>query len=77
MGELTEDKKKEYDRLVAHMEQMQLQLDKLMEGPTIYGYARVSTPGQARNGTSLEDRRADCRLPAQKKSIRMFLRAGK
>lgn len=58
MGELTEDKKKEYDRLVAHMEQMQLQLDKLMEGPTIYGYARVSTPGQARNGTSLEEQKS-------------------
>lgn len=55
MGELTEKKKKEYDRLVAHMEQMQLQLDKLMERSTIYGYARVSTPGQARDGNSLKD----------------------
>lgn len=54
MREMTVDEKKEYDRIVSNMEQMQLRLDELTAGPTIYGYARVSTPGQARDGNSLE-----------------------
>lgn len=53
--ELTDDEKQEYDRLTENIEQMQLRLEELTAPrPTIYGYARVSTYGQARDGNSLE-----------------------
>ena len=55
--EMTDEEKKEYDRLTAHMEQMQLRLDELMAGPAVYGYARVSTYGQAAHGNSLEEQK--------------------
>lgn len=55
MREMTDSEKKEYDMLTAQMEQMQLRLDELTARPTIYGYARVSTPGQAKNGNSLKE----------------------
>lgn len=55
MREMTDSEKKEYDMLTAQMEQMQLRLDELTARPTIYGYCRVSTPGQARNGNSLKE----------------------
>ena len=58
MREMTENEKKEYDSLVANMEQMKLRLDELTaRRPAVYGYARVSTPGQAKNGTSLEEQK--------------------
>lgn len=49
--EMTEEQKKEYDELIARAEQMVLDLER----PRIYGYARVSTYGQARHGNSLKD----------------------
>jgi len=53
--ELTEEEKQEYDRLTENIEQMQLRLEELTTSrPTIYGYARVSTSRQARDGNSLE-----------------------
>lgn len=53
--ELTDEEKKEYDRLTEKIEQMQLRLEELATPrPTVYGYARVSTYGQARDGNSLE-----------------------
>ena len=55
MREMTDSEKKEYDMLTAQMGQMQLRLDELTARPTIYGYARVSTPGQAKNGNSLKE----------------------
>lgn len=68
MGELTEEKKKEYDRLVAHMEQMQLRLEELTsEQTTVYGYARVSTGGQARNGNSLKEQETRLRTAGAEK----------
>ena len=45
--EMTDEEKMEYDRLTANMEQMRLRLDELTAGPVVYGYARVSTYGQA------------------------------
>ena len=58
--ELTDAEKKEYDRLTKNMEQMRLRLEALdaaASRPTVYGYARVSTYGQAREGNSLEDQK--------------------
>ena len=59
--EMTDEEKKEYDRLTAHMEQMQLRLDELTAGPAVYGYARVSTYGQAAHGNSLEEQKRQLR----------------
>ena len=44
MGKLTVDEQREYERLKARLERQ----------PTIYGYARVSTSAQAKEGNSLE-----------------------
>ena len=54
MRELTAEEKKEYKRLTEGAEQMELDLTQLSNDPVIYGYARVSTKGQARDGNSLE-----------------------
>ena len=43
---MTDEEKREYDRLTANMEQMRLRLDELTAGPAVYGYARVSTRTQ-------------------------------
>lgn len=54
MRTLTDKEKKEYDRLTKNAKQIQLQLEELMNKPVIYGYARVSSRGQAKDGNSLE-----------------------
>lgn len=54
MREMTAEEKKEYRMLTEGAEQMELDLTQLSNGPVIYGYARVSTKGQARDGNSLE-----------------------
>ena len=54
MREMTAEEKKEYRMLTEGAEQMELDLTQLSKGPVIYGYARVSTKGQARDGNSLE-----------------------
>lgn len=59
--EMTDEEKKEYDLLTANMEQMQFRLDELMAGPAVYGYARVSTYGQAAHGNSLEEQKRQLR----------------
>lgn len=57
--EMTDEEKREYDQLTANMEQMRLRLEELTEPrPAIYGYARVSTYRQARDGNSLEAQEA-------------------
>lgn len=59
--ELTDAEKKEYDQLTKSVEQMRLRLDELdaaASRPTVYGYARVSTYGQARRGSSLDEQKA-------------------
>ncbi len=58
---MTDEEKREYDRLTAHMEQMQLRLDELTAGPAVYGYARVSTYGQAAHGNSLAEQKRQLR----------------
>lgn len=54
---MTDEEKQEYDQLTANMEQMRLRLEELTAGPTTYGYARVSTYGQAVHGNSLEEQK--------------------
>lgn len=54
MREMTAEEKKEYRMLTEGAEQMELDLTQLNNDPVIYGYARVSTKGQARDGNSLE-----------------------
>ena len=61
MRKMSEKEKKEYDRITANAEQMTLPLDKLATRPTIYGYARVSTYGQAAHGNSLEEQKRQLR----------------
>ena len=55
--EMTAEEKLEYDRLTANMEQMALRLEELTSGPVVYGYARVSTYGQAAHGNSLDEQK--------------------
>ena len=59
--EMTDEEKKEYDLLTANMEQISLRLEELTAGPTTYGYARVSTYGQAAHGNSLEEQKRQLR----------------
>lgn len=52
--QLTPEEIEEYKRLTRDAEQIQLKMDELLNQPIVYGYARVSTRGQARDGNSLE-----------------------
>ena len=70
MREMTASEKKEYDMLTSQMEQMKLRLDELADRSTIYGYARVSTPGQARNGNSLKEQEERLRAAGAEKIYR-------
>ena len=54
MRELTLEEKKEYQQITEGAMQTEMDLDKLQDTPKVYGYARVSTKGQARDGNSLE-----------------------
>ena len=54
MAKMTAEQRKEYDKLVKDAEQIKLRMDELSNQPTTYGYARVSTHGQAKDGNSLE-----------------------
>ena len=56
---LSEEEKKEYNRLNAEAEQIKLKMDELTNKPTVYGYMRVSSKGQARDGYSLEAQEKD------------------
>lgn len=59
MGKMTEEEKKEYERMTRESEQLRLKMDELMNKPTVYGYLRVSSKGQARDGNSLEAQKRD------------------
>ena len=59
--ELTDEEKREYDQITENMEQLKLRLDELTAGPAVYGYARVSTHGQAAHGNSLEEQKRQLR----------------
>lgn len=61
MRKMSEKDKREYDRITAHTEQMTLPLEELTTRPIIYGYARVSTYGQAAHGNSLEEQKRQLR----------------
>lgn len=54
MRKMTAAEKKEYDKLTKQAEQLKMQLEALENKPVTYGYARVSTKGQAKDGNSLE-----------------------
>ena len=59
MREMTPAEKAEYDALVKDARQIEMRLEELTAPrPTVYGYARVSTVGQARDGNSLEAQKA-------------------
>ena len=59
--EMTDEEKLEYDQLTAKVEQMTLRIEELMAGPSVYGYARVSTYGQAVHGNSLKEQKRQLR----------------
>ena len=56
MRKMTKQQKEEYDRLTKDAEQLKLDMEALTR--VTYGYARVSTKGQARDGNSLESQKA-------------------
>ena len=58
---MTADEQKEYDQLTEKAKQIELRLDELLYKPVRYGYVRVSSKGQAKDGNSLE---------AQEKTVR-------
>ena len=59
MRKMTKQQKEEYDRLTKDAEQLKLDMEALTR--VTYGYARVSTKGQARDGNSLESQKAALR----------------
>lgn len=54
VNDLSPEEKARYDALNADMGMIQLSMDDLLNPATIYGYARVSTSRQAKDGNSLE-----------------------
>lgn len=54
MRPLTDVEQQEYEKLTSDAEQIQLKIDELLNKPVTYGYARVSSRGQAKDGNSLE-----------------------
>ncbi len=54
MTKMTAKEKEEYARITKNAEQIEMDLNELKRTPIIYGYARVSTKRQARDGNSLE-----------------------
>ena len=54
MRQLTVEEQSEYDRLTANAKQIEIDIEKLINKPVIYGYARVSSKSQAKDGNSIE-----------------------
>lgn len=54
MRPMTTDEKQQYDSLVKQSEQLQMDIEALESKPVTYGYARVSSKGQAKDGNSIE-----------------------
>lgn len=54
---MTEADRAEYERLTQQAEQIQMMMEEIENRPVTYGYARVSSKGQARDGNSLEAQR--------------------
>jgi len=55
---MTPEQQERYEELVKGAEQMELDIEALLNEPTVYGYARVSTKKQAKDGNSLEAQEA-------------------
>lgn len=51
---MTIEEKQKYDSLIRQSEQLQMDIEALESKPVVYGYARVSSKGQARDGNSIE-----------------------
>lgn len=51
---MTIDEKQKYENLIKQSEQLQLDIEALESRPVVYGYVRVSSKGQARDGNSIE-----------------------
>lgn len=51
---MTIDEKQKYDSLIKQSEQIQFDIAAMESKPVIYGYARVSSKGQAKDGNSIE-----------------------
>jgi DNA invertase Pin-like site-specific DNA recombinase len=51
---LTKCEQDEYNRLSAQLEQLSSQINDITNKPVMYGYSRVSSKGQAKDGNSLE-----------------------
>jgi len=56
---LTKEEQKEYEQLSAEAEQIKAKMDAITNKPVIYGYCRVSSKGQARDGHSLDAQEKD------------------
>lgn len=56
---LTNKEQEEVNILQEQISDLQRKMDKITNKPVVYGYARVSTKGQARDGNSLERQHAE------------------
>lgn len=61
MRKMSAAEKKKYDQLTRQAEDLREKIEAIENKPVIYGYARVSTKGQAKDGNS---------LPAQEKALK-------
>ena len=61
MAKLTEEVKEEYERLQIEKAAAERRIQEIENLPTVYGYARVSTLGQAKGGNSLEAQERELR----------------
>jgi len=59
MRSLTKEEQEEYDQLTAKAEQIEFRLSELQSKPARFGYARVSSKGQAIDGSSLETQKSE------------------
>lgn len=51
---MTIDEKQKYESLIKQSEQLQLDIEAMKNRPVVYGYARVSSRNQAKDGNSIE-----------------------
>lgn len=68
MAKMTKKETEEYAWYIKDAKQIEFDLNKLRD-PVIYGYARVSTKGQARDGNSLEAQEKELRSAGAKEVV--------
>ena len=68
MAKMTKKETEEYTWYIKDAKQIEFDLNKLRD-PVIYGYARVSTKGQARDGNSLEAQEKELRSAGAKEVV--------